>query len=153
MTTTLTKQSINFGNLPEDMIFIILEYLPIKTRLTILKHKYSRKFWRDKIAALTFKQLYFCANIAKPIVIHYLKYKNKGKIKYPPGISVWYLNAFFNVLQKEKEKCIELYKNCFTLFIDYCLHQYLKKSNKKNQKENIKNDEAMLKLYLQVLLI
>jgi hypothetical protein len=50
---TREKYQKSFDDLPEDMLNIILEYLPIKKRLEILKLKYSKKYIKTKLQTLS----------------------------------------------------------------------------------------------------
>ena len=43
------KIGIDFNDLPEDTIYMILEFLPCNTRLAILKHKYNKSFIKNII--------------------------------------------------------------------------------------------------------
>lgn len=50
---TREKYQKSFDDLPEDMLNIILEFLPIKKRLEILKFKYSKKYIKAKLQMLS----------------------------------------------------------------------------------------------------
>jgi hypothetical protein len=55
--------------LPNDIINYILEFIPINTRLSILKKIYNTKFLKNKLEKMNVKTLYKCALLAKKIYV------------------------------------------------------------------------------------
>lgn len=69
--------------LPNDIINYILEFIPINTRLSILKSNYNTKFLKNKLENINVEKLYKCALLADKIYhksyYHlYSDYKNKN---------------------------------------------------------------------------
>lgn len=65
--------TIDFDDLPEDMINLILTFLSANTRLAILKNKYNRKFIQERLqtipkTAKCLTELWHCAIIAKNLI-------------------------------------------------------------------------------------
>ena len=71
----LQRKPSDLFALPEDIIYIILEYLPINTRLAILRHKYNPKIMRHKLRDASIDKLFECARIAQS-VLHAVYGKN-----------------------------------------------------------------------------
>ena len=64
----LQRNPSDLSALPEDVIYIILEYLPINTRLAILRHKYNPTIMRHKLRDASIDKLFECAKIAKSVL-------------------------------------------------------------------------------------
>lgn len=67
------KTKKKFEDIPEDMIFIILSYLPLCERLNILKHKYPTSVLKKSLSMLpitveTFYKLYPCVTMARKVL-------------------------------------------------------------------------------------
>jgi hypothetical protein len=67
------KNYVDFNDLPEDVIFIILNFLSCNTRLSILKHKYNKSFIKNMINKIpqSVKELtkaWRCADLAVKLI-------------------------------------------------------------------------------------
>jgi hypothetical protein len=68
-----TKTVIDFDDLPEDMINLILTFLSANTRLAILKNKYNRKYIQERLQTIPktaecLTKLWRCAIIARNLL-------------------------------------------------------------------------------------
>ena len=118
------KNGIIFDNLPEDMINLILGFLPYNTRLAILKGKYNKNYIKSKIGKIPktikgFGQICKCAEIAKGLLESLLEDESVINNSYTYSVQ------FF-----KKEKHLELYLNYytenFTKIIWAAIHHYSK---------------------------
>ena len=103
------KNGINFDNLPEDMINLILGFLPYNTRLAILKCKYNKNYIKSKIGKIPktikgFSQIWKCAEMAKDVLENLLEDKN----------DIFKNLSRYSVEFFKKEKHLELYLNYYT---------------------------------------
>jgi hypothetical protein len=96
--------------LPNDIINYILEFIPINTRLSILKKIYNTKFLKNKLEKMNVKTLYKCALLAKKIyVVSYSHlYSNFD------NCNVWILD---NLSKEEIKKYQNYYKEQFITMI------------------------------------
>ena len=138
--TEINKENyeITFNDLPEDTINIILEYLPIKTRLAILKHKYSKKnikYRLDKIPKTNkgLKILYNIAKIARDLLTELIDNDSNIFLKF----SKYSIEHFLCDLKyQQSEKYSSYYKTNFTGLIMAVIKNYsriykgIKKYNK-----------------------
>ena len=68
-----SKDVIDFNDLPEDTINLILTYLSANTRLAILKNKYNRKYIQERLQTIPktaecLTKLWRCAIIARNLL-------------------------------------------------------------------------------------
>jgi len=99
--------------LPNDIINYILEFIPINTRLSILKKIYNTKFLKNKLENINVEILYKCALLANKIyhksyLYLYSDYKNTN---YNVG---WIQD---NLSQKKINKNPNYYKEKFIIMI------------------------------------
>jgi hypothetical protein len=177
----ITNESVisttNF-NLPNDIINNILEFIPINTRLSILKKMYNTKFLKNKLKKINIKNLYKCALLAKKIYhdsyYHYFSnYKNcnvgwiqdnlskKEITKY----SNYYKEEFMKVILLAIKKHSKIYKKIkisrlVRISIDehgmyiYTIQPSIEKTNLYGQYKDIPKFEKLLfKMYSQIILI
>jgi len=70
----MTSTIVNYkANLPEDVLFIILSFLPIKTRIALIKNKYTNSVIKKRLSVITYteknmKTLMCCAMVADNII-------------------------------------------------------------------------------------
>jgi len=63
------QKKINFNDLPEDTIYVILNYLSYNTRIAILKHKYNKQTIKHRLNKMSksvngLTKMWKCAKIA-----------------------------------------------------------------------------------------
>jgi len=109
-------------SLPNDIIIHILEFIPINTRISILKSKYNNKFLKNKLEKMNVKKLYKCAAIAEKLyhdsLLHY------SDIKY-------YYMEINNLNPKEINEYPNYYKEIFIKIIISALKHHRKIYKKK----------------------
>jgi hypothetical protein len=119
------KKGVNFEDLPDDMLFIILEFLPYNTRIAILKHKYNKNFIKSKLKKMTenikgISKLWACAKISKELLVSLLEYDS----------GVFNNLTTHSVKVFKKEKNMELYstyyRENFIKIILAAIHHYSK---------------------------
>ena len=119
------KKDVNFEDLPEDIIYIILGFLSYNTRVAILKNKYSKYYIKNKIEKITktmkgMSQIWKCAEIAKDLL--------ESVIEDHSGIFQNF--STYSVEHFKKEKEVELYstyyRDNFTKIILSAIHHYSK---------------------------
>jgi hypothetical protein len=119
------KIIIEFNDLPEDAIYIILDFLPCNTRLSILKHKYHKSFIKNIIKKVpeTLKglnRIWKCADIANKLL--------DCMFDYPCDV-LNNLNTYRIRLYKcdlYRENYSNLYKEAFTKIILTAIKHYSK---------------------------
>ena len=130
-----TQNSCIFNCLPEDTINIILQYLPINTRLTILKSKYNRKIIHLKLLNMhnktDIKKMFDCAIIAQKVLKFVLKPEIFSQSSHK------YLTLYKIPLMESILAAIKHYTNIY----------------KKQDNYNKFIEEMMFKLYLQLILL
>jgi len=119
------KKGVNFDDLPDDILYIILEFLPYNSRISILKHKYSKTFIKLKLNKMTenikgIKKLWYCAKISKELLLSLLEYESDV-----------FNNLITNSVKNfKKEKNVELYstyyRENFIKIILAAIHHYSK---------------------------
>jgi len=117
------KDCSSFNRLPEEMINIILEYLPYNIRLAILKHKYNKNFIRSmlKKMPLTFDgltRLFKCADIASQLLDMIISYRSKIFENLTPGSVICFKH------EKSPEEYSRWYSEQFTKIILAALKHY-----------------------------
>jgi len=119
------KKGVNFDYLPEDMVYIILDFLPYNIRVAILKNKYSKHFIKSKLGKVpkTMKgmsQLWKCAEIAKDLLESLLEVES----------AIFQNFSTYSVEVFKEEKNVELYSNYyienFIKIILAAIHHYSK---------------------------
>jgi len=129
--TVREKNAMNFNDLPEDIIFTILNFLPCSTRLAILKHKYNKTFIKSMINKVprsieVLKKIWNCAKIAKNLLesLGLLDYKGdlyknlnivclscfKNEAK-PELYSIWYKEGFLKIILTAVKHYTKIYNN------------------------------------------
>jgi len=119
----LTKTKLNVSSLPEDMIYLILQYLPIDTRLKILKNKYNAKIMELKlqdVSATDIKKLFECASNAEEVLKFVLKKDSVVFTKFSSGAIEWFKE------EKQLKKYLCFYKENFTNMILAAMKYYTK---------------------------
>jgi hypothetical protein len=105
--------------LPTDIINYILEFIPINTRLSMLKKIYNTKFLKNKLENINVEKLYKCALLANKIYhkSYYHLYSNYENTNYKVG---WILDN----LSKEKINKYPYYykENFITMIISAVKH-------------------------------
>ena len=119
------KNGINFNDLPEDVVFLILGFLSYNTRLAILKNKYNKNYIKNKLKKIPktiegLNQMWECAQIAKYLLISLLEH-NSGVFK---NFSTYSLTSFKK--EKNVEHYLENYKENFTKIILASIQHYSK---------------------------
>jgi len=118
-----TKNRLNFNCLPDDMVNIILQYLPIDTRLKILKNKYNSKIMQLKLQNMSttkIKNLFEYASTAEEVLRFVLKKDSEIFTKLSFGAIDWFKT------EKELEKYLRFYKDNFTGMILAAMKYYTK---------------------------
>lgn len=117
-------------SLPNDIINYILEFIPINTRLSMLKKIYNTKFLKNKLEKINVEKIYKCALLAKKIYVDSYShlYSNFD------NCNVWILD---NLSKEEINKYPNYYKEKFiTMIISTIKHNrkiYKKKKIIKNK--------------------
>ena len=119
------KNSINFNDLPEDTIFLILGFLSYNTRLAILKHKYSKCNVKYKIEKITksikgLNQIWKCAEIS----ICLLESLVEDESDILQNLSIHSVTIFKE--ETNPEIYSDYYRENFTKIIWAALHHYSK---------------------------
>jgi len=118
-----TKIRLTISCLPEDMIYLILQYLPIDTRLKILKNKYNAKIMELKlqdVSATDIKKLFECASNAEEVLKFVLKKDSDVFTKFSLGAIEWFKE------EKQLKKYLCFYKENFTNMILAAMKYYTK---------------------------
>ena len=148
--TRMRKKTIN--DLPEDIEFIIMSYLPPNLRLVLLKQKYSYKFLANKLHSMpkehsTLQRLHSLVGQCKGILKKYLDksgdiYKNV----------VWYIDARRKDIVKTLPKhCEFLYYEKLSYIIMAAIQNYTKMYKKTNDiNEHFTVEKQILGLYVRV---
>jgi len=146
----LRKRTIN--DLPEDVEFIIMSYLPPNLRLILLKQKYSHKFLAYKLYNApkefsTLQRLYSLVAQCKDILKKYLDrhgdiYKN----------IVWYIDARRKDIMKTLPKhCEFLYYEKLSYIIMAAIQNYTKMYKKTEDiNEHFNVEKQILALYVHI---
>ena len=124
-----TKKRLNFNCLPDDMINLILQYLPIDTRLKIIKNKYNAKIMQLKlqnISSTDIQKLFECASNAEEVLKFVLKKDSDIFTKFSLGAIEWFKE------EKELKKYLWFYKENFTEMILAAMKYYTKIYKKVN---------------------
>jgi len=147
----LRKKTIN--DLPEDVEFIIMSYLPPKLRLMLLKQKYSHKFLAHKLHNApkdfsTLQRLHSLVGQCKDVLKKYLDrqgdiYKNAN----------WYIDLSQKDLMKPLPKhCEFLYYEKLSYIIMAAIQNYSKMYKKtEDTNEHFKVEKQILGLYVHVI--
>lgn len=155
MSLQVFKKEKSFDDLPEDTVYIILEYLSVNTRLAILKNKYNKKIIKDRLTRLP-KTPEVLDKLYKLVFSHeYLLRKI-----YHEGSDILYDNKVAGVTFRYKSKKYknqhnsDEYKEMFIRIITIILENYTKYYNKnEGVKKTSKFEKKMFKLFAIVLLI
>ena len=119
------KNSINFNDLPEDMIYLILGFLSFNTRVAILKNKYNKYFIKSKLEKITktvkgMNQIWKCAELARDLLESLLE--DESDIFH--NFSTYSVKLFKK--EKTKELYMAYYGENFTKIILAAIHHYSK---------------------------
>jgi hypothetical protein len=120
-----TKNCFIFNCLPEDTINIILEYLPIDTRLKILKNKYNKKIIEVKLqnfCEADFKKIFESACTAHEILNIVLKKESVLSTK----LSTYMLTTDWLKTMHADHQYLSFYKKQLTGIILAALKYYTK---------------------------
>jgi len=118
------SENVNFNYLPEDIIYIILQYLSIDTRLKIIKHKYCAKIMRVKLQNISnadINKLFESAKIAQEILN--FVFKNETDVIFTK-LSTYTIDCYKN--KKEKHRNLAYYKENFMEKILSAMKHYSK---------------------------
>jgi len=124
------KNSIDFNDLPEDVIFIILNFLSCSTRLAILKHKYNKSFIKNMINKIPksvegLTKAWKCADLAVKLIESLGLLDNRDiynnlntysvtifKAEHKPELySNWYKEAFLKIILIALKHYTKIYNN------------------------------------------
>jgi hypothetical protein len=119
------KKGVNFDNLPEDMLYIILDFLPYNTRVAILKNKYSKYYIKSKLEKITktvkgINQIWKCAEIAGGLLENLLECQS-GIFN---NFSIYSVQGFKK--ENRKELYTMYYGENLTKIILAAIHHYSK---------------------------
>jgi hypothetical protein len=116
------EKDIDFNNLPEDILYIILSFLPVNKRLEILKYKYRKNIIKSKLQKIEptnegLIQMWKCASIATHILKSLIDDDN---------ISNKFSSFSIRFFTKEKDPSIYsiFYKENFTKLILGAIRHY-----------------------------
>jgi len=131
------KNGINFNDLPEDVIFIILNFLSCSTRLAILKHKYNKSFIKNIINKIPksvegLTKAWKCADLAVKLIESLGLLDNHDIYNNLNIYSVTYFKA-----ERKPELYSNWYKEAFLKIILIALKHYTKIYNNKHQTRKI----------------
>ena len=119
------KNSINFNDLPEDMIYLILGFLSFNTRVAILKNKYNKNYVKSKLEKIykTVKgvnQIWKCAELARDLL--------ESLLENESGIFHNFSTYSVTIFKKETnpEMYSVYYRENFTKIILAAIHHYSK---------------------------
>jgi hypothetical protein len=119
------KKGVNFDDLPEDVLYIILEFVPYNKRIAILKHKYNKSAIKLKLKKMSeniegIKKLWSCARISKDLLVSLLDYDS--------GVFENLTTHSVKVFKKEKnlELHSKYYRENFIKIILTAIHHYSK---------------------------
>jgi hypothetical protein len=119
----VSKKGLNLSCLPEEMIHIILEYLPIDTRIKILKNKYNEKIIQlklENIPTTDIKKLFEYASIAEEVLKFALKKESNVFEQFSISATEWFKEEI------ELHKYLRFYKENFTKMILAAMKYYTK---------------------------
>lgn len=124
------KKSIEFNDLPEDTIFMILEFLPHNTRIAILKNKYNKAFIKNviknSVSLEELTKIWKCAKLAESLLLEMNLLNKNGNQK---GNVYRNLNTVTLSCYKSEQKQImysNWYKESFSKIILAALKHYIK---------------------------
>ena len=118
-----TKTRLHASCLPEDMIILILQYLPIDMRLKILKHKYNSKIMQLKLQNMSktdIQKLFEYASTAEEVLRVVLKKDSDILTKLSTFTTNWFRE------EKQIKKYLCFYKEKFTEIILAAMKYYTK---------------------------
>ena len=151
-----TKKQRQLEDLPEDIWFLVLSYMPLHVRLTILRKKYPYNEMKRKLVRIDFKdklssilKLYRNALKSRPIIQNCFDINMDLRCR---------LTGFY-LLDKQPKNCeicknSNFYKKKFIEIIAAAFHHYTKLYRKQNQilpKKMKLCEKNMLHLYCQIL--
>jgi hypothetical protein len=127
------KFGIDFNDLPEDTIYMILEFLPCNTRLAILKHKYNKSFIKNMINKIPksvegLTKAWKCADLAVKLIESLGLLDNRDIYN---NLSTYYVSLF--KAERNPELYSIWYKEGFLKIILTALKHYTKIYNNKTQ--------------------
>jgi hypothetical protein len=128
-----SQNKIKFTDLPDDVLFIIISYLPVNVRLNILKKKYTFDFISNKIKNMSVtnkvvKKLCYYANIVNDI-LRESYFNSEGYSKY---YSEWLRYYYTDVVTGSNT---EYLKGLFSDMILHVIKNYIKMYKNKNLKD------------------
>ena len=125
------KIGIDFNDLPEDTIYMILSFLSCNTRLAILKHKYNKAFIKNIINKIPqsveeLTKVWKCADLAVKLLESMGLLDYKGSIynnlntscinvykreSNPELYSIWYKQGFLKIILTALKHYTKIYNN------------------------------------------
>ena len=124
------KFGIDFNDLPDDTIYMILEFLPCNTRLAILKHKYNKSFIKNIINKIPqsveeLTKAWKCADLAVKLIESLGLFGSRDiynnlstysvslfKAERKPELySSWYKEAFLKIILTALKHYTKIYNN------------------------------------------
>ena len=124
------KTGVDFNDLPEDVIFIVLNFLSCNTRLAILKHKYNKNFIKNMINKIPksvegLTKAWKCADLAVKLIESLGLLDNRDiynnlntysvtifKAEHKPELySNWYKEAFLKIILIALKHYTKIYNN------------------------------------------
>jgi hypothetical protein len=131
------KIGIDFNDLPEDIIFIILNFLSCNTRLAILKHKYHKSFIKNLINKIPqskeeLTKAWKCADLAVKLIDSLGLLDNRDIYN---NLSTYSVSIF--KIERKPELYSSWYKESFLKIILVALKHYTKIYNNKTKTRKI----------------
>jgi len=176
---SMNKNKPLLETLPDELQQIILSYLPINTRLNILRNKYSIEFLTKKLVKLpknlkTFDKLYHYVTLVEPILsemhkinmtdLFYYDIFYHGNVNFEYEIRMikhknynyYYsrrIDTQLDLLRREKNKNVYIdynFKHYINIII-YTLKNYTRMYRKNRPDWHDANEKILLKLMLKIL--
>lgn len=119
----IKQNNLDINRLPEEMLNIILGYLPMETRIAVLKCKYNKKKIQTKLTNMPkteekLKKLFKCASVAKEV----LKFVLKSESDVFKNFALYATENFKK--EKELNAYYQYYKENFTKLILAAIRHY-----------------------------
>jgi len=127
------KTGVDFNDLPEDVIFIVLNFLSCNTRLAILKHKYNKSFIKNLINKIPpsveeLTKAWKCADLAVKLIESLGLFSSRDMYN---NLSTYSLSIF--KIERKPELYSSWYKESFLKIILTALKHYTKIYNNKTK--------------------
>jgi len=151
-----TKKQRQLEDLPEDIWFIVLSYMPLHVRLTILRKKYPYNEIKRKLVGIDSKD-----KLSSILKLYRIALKSQPIIQncFGTNIDVYFRLTGIYLLDKQPKNCeicknSNFYKRKFIEIIAAAFHHYVKLYKKEQQilpKKMKLCEKNMLHLYCQIL--